>query len=287
MLDNRYDIDDTMCMRHLTNTQRMLGKGPELVRYDEYLQYVESGEPNGCMSHDSWLVWRNQQDAKRPVHMMCTESGPDLTSRIERRYEQLQNDLEGEEAAVEFKFYPITDEWIGKAKEFLKEKWAQRHTEMQREGVPTDLKGACKFASLFAQKVFGGKIYGNPEHQVVKTPQRMIDLTDIFDPNTFYHDKEWFGNPEHEESMQSCMPRVNQWYEEFRQKYPMDSEQGNERITAAAKSKVQVEPLPAKITDDGWLTPDNIRNEFFEHPCSPLREYDLTSVSSSTFGHTA
>jgi 2'-5' RNA ligase/GNAT superfamily N-acetyltransferase len=145
-------------------------------------------------------------------------------------------------AAVGFKFYPITDEWIGRAKEFLAEKWTQRHTELQREGVPTDLKGACKFASLFAQKLFGGRVRGNPEHQIVQTPHRIIDLTDQFDPNTFHHDKEWFGNPEHEESMQSCMPRVNQWYEEFKQKYPPETS-----VTAAGATGVGDLGLAKKV----------------------------------------
>ena len=120
--------------------------------------------------------------------------------------------------------YPATEEWIGRAKKFLREKWAQRNDEMGRGEIPSNLEGACKFASLFAKELFGGRIVGNPEHQVVQHVYQIIDLTDRYDPNTFRHDKEWFGNPEHQESMQSCMPRVKQWAEEFRQKHPLESE---------------------------------------------------------------
>lgn len=117
------------------------------------------------------------------------------------------------------KFFPLTDMWISRAKAFLKEKWAERHKEMGREGEPSDMQGTCKFASLFAQALFGGDIKGNPDHQLLKVKDRILDLTDIYDPNTFHHDKEFFGNPEHEESMKSCEPRVAKWVEEFKQRY--------------------------------------------------------------------
>jgi GNAT superfamily N-acetyltransferase len=114
--------------------------------------------------------------------------------------------------------YPQTDEWIGRAEEFLKEKWGDRRKEQGRE-ASSDLHGACKFASLFAKVLFGGVIRGNVDHQLVKTATRIIDLTGMFDPNTFHHDKEFFGNPEHAKSMASCEPRVARWVKEFRQRY--------------------------------------------------------------------
>lgn len=118
--------------------------------------------------------------------------------------------------AAEWRKLPATDEWIDRAKAFLKGKWEERHRELGREGAPADLSGACKFASLFAQRLFGGRIVGNPQHQVVQLAAgRMLDFTDAYDPNTFYHDKEFWDNPEHRESMKSCEPRVNDWVDEF------------------------------------------------------------------------
>ena len=125
--------------------------------------------------------------------------------------------------AATWKHVPVTDEWIKRAKVFLKQKWEERHKELGREGTPTDLKGACKFASMFAQKLFGGKMVGTAEHQVLKHVGRIIDLTDIYDPNTFTHDKEFWMNPEHEESLKSCEPRVQQWVDEFMQQYWNDA----------------------------------------------------------------
>jgi hypothetical protein len=123
-------------------------------------------------------------------------------------------------AATEWKKLPPTDEWINRAKLFLKEKWEERHRELGREGVPIDLGGACKFASIFAQKLFGGKMVGTAEHQALQLPgNRIIDLTDLYDPNTFRHDKEFWMNPEHAESMKSCEPRAQQWADEFMQKW--------------------------------------------------------------------
>src|SRR5271170_6002995 len=166
--------------------------------------------------------------------------------------------------------YPGTPEWIAKAKAFMKEKWAERHTEMGREGVPTDMAGACKFASLLAQQLFNGQIKGNPEHQVLKRGMDIIDLTDLFDPNAFYHDKEWFGNPEHEESMASCMPRVQQWAEEFRQKYPLPS------VTAAAGDGY---PTFEEVMDESTDT----EGEFmFDELADAEEEYNETKAFWST-----
>jgi hypothetical protein len=125
--------------------------------------------------------------------------------------------------AAEWKKLPATAEWVNRAKLFLKDKWEERHKELQREGVPTDLKGACKFASLFAHKLFGGKMVGTAEHQALSLGGgNMLDLTDLLDVNTFHHDKEFWMNPEHEESMKSIEPRVQQWTDEFYHKYWQD-----------------------------------------------------------------
>lgn len=113
--------------------------------------------------------------------------------------------------------YPATPEWIDKAKAFLWEKWRERATEMGRP-EPTDLNTACKFASLFAQNLFGGEVRGNREHQFLDTDEGIrVDLTDNLTAPA-HHDKRFWLNPEHRESMQSIEPRVRKWVEEFRQR---------------------------------------------------------------------
>lgn len=110
---------------------------------------------------------------------------------------------------------------IQKAKSFLLNKWHDRAKEWGRD-IPNDLSGACKFASLFAQKLFGGKIRGNKNHQFVQLENgKVIDLTDDSRmvkmlKNPYKHDKDfWENNTEIKKSLKSCEPRVEKWVKEF------------------------------------------------------------------------
>ena len=124
-------------------------------------------------------------------------------------------------AKVASAVYPVTDEWIARAKEFLWEKWRERAQELGRP-EPTDLNTACKFASAFAQGLFGGNLQGNYDHQYLITADgTKVDLTD----NTSApqrHDRRFWNNREHRESMDSVKPRVEGWLTEFRARYSQD-----------------------------------------------------------------
>lgn len=116
-----------------------------------------------------------------------------------------------------------TPELIKQARSFLIQKWKERAAERGRP-EPDDLTGACKFASLFAQAVFGGELKGNWNHQYVVLPTgEKIDLTAgmTSDQVDYTHDEEFWNNPEHAESMRSCAPRVNQWAVEFKRKFSL------------------------------------------------------------------
>jgi hypothetical protein len=116
---------------------------------------------------------------------------------------------------------PLTDENWNQAKVFLKKKWTERYQD--RNGAdksPKDMSGSCKFVSLFVQKVFGGQIRGNHGHQFNVIGDKIRDMNaDAGDvqslENPHEHDPKFWGNPEHRASMKTCMPRVNQWVEEF------------------------------------------------------------------------
>lgn len=130
---------------------------------------------------------------------------------------------------------PATEENIERAKAFVLKKWIERWHERNPNGPtynaffgwdrePTDLSSACKFSSMFAQRVFGGQLRGNIDHQFVKLPDgRILDLNidaeDVRklrasgDPHR--HDRAFWGNPEHLDAMKSCEPRVGQWVSEF------------------------------------------------------------------------
>ncbi len=112
-----------------------------------------------------------------------------------------------------------TPENIEAAKEFVLRKWKDRAKE-RGSAEPVDLSYSCKFSSMFAQKIFGGKIQGSYDHQYVVKDGQVIDLNlDAADvkalSNPHKHDPLFFGNRDHKISMKSCEPRVNQWVDEF------------------------------------------------------------------------
>jgi len=115
---------------------------------------------------------------------------------------------------------------INKFVTFLREKWNARSKERYDSWgdtqdkpwqPPTTLEGACKFTSLFANRLFGGRMRGNEHHQYVELPNgKIIDpvpVPDMKDPQ--YHDDEFWMNPEHKQSLESCLPRVKGWVNEF------------------------------------------------------------------------
>lgn len=112
-----------------------------------------------------------------------------------------------------------TEENIAYAKQFALQKWIERARERGLE-EPTDLSYGCKFASLFVWSVFGGKLSGNYDHQFVVLDKKIIDLShDSSDVRSLEqphrHDPVFFGSPDHLDSMNSCLPRVSQWSQEF------------------------------------------------------------------------
>ena len=109
---------------------------------------------------------------------------------------------------------PATSENIDRAMKFLKQKWNERATE-RGLSEPSDLSTACKFARIFAQKLFGGKLQGNWRHQIVNLNGKIIDLTGNPAGHSTQHDKSFWNNREHRESMRSCLPRVEKWIQEF------------------------------------------------------------------------
>lgn len=88
-------------------------------------------------------------------------------------------------------------------------------------GEPEDLSRACKFCSLFARHLFGGEIRGNEEHQFLVLPSGdILDLgegaQDILALEAPYaHDPAFWGCPDHLESLESCLPRVESWVRLF------------------------------------------------------------------------
>ncbi len=110
--------------------------------------------------------------------------------------------------------------------QFLKVKWAERSkqrydswgdTQDQPWQPPATLEGACKFTSLFANRLFGGRMRGNQQHQFLELPNgKIIDPVPVPGvANPQQHDEEFWMNPDHKDSLESCLPRVNEWVQEF------------------------------------------------------------------------
>ena len=113
---------------------------------------------------------------------------------------------------------PATPKNIELAKKFVFKKWQERAKE--RGAEVSDLSSSCKFSSMFAQRIFGGKIRGNYEHQYLLLNGNIIDLnSDAEDVQRialpYHHDKKFWNNKEHRKSLESCAPRVEKWVQEF------------------------------------------------------------------------
>lgn len=115
---------------------------------------------------------------------------------------------------------PATTENIDAAREWMLSMWRKRAENLGR-AVPKDLRGSCKFSSIFAQKVFGGKMEGNKLHQFNRLPDgSLLDLnefaSDVAEMNSPHvHDPRFWGNREHVESMSSCRPAAEEWAKNF------------------------------------------------------------------------
>ena len=134
---------------------------------------------------------------------------------------------------------PATPEALAEARDFVFDRWRLRDDDMAASYAaisglkvdvwrssrnatrPIDLSGGCKFASLFVKTVFGGTIRGNFDHQHNLISGQQVDLCEgskdvlTLGAEAWRHDRAFFGNPDHLESLQSCMARVDDWVVEW------------------------------------------------------------------------
>lgn len=112
-----------------------------------------------------------------------------------------------------------SSEHFALAKAFVFRKWCEQAAE---RGIlpPNDLSGACKYASLFMSRVFGGAIRGHYEHQYNFIGGRIVDLShDALDVgricNPYLHEPDYFAIPAKQASLNACLPRVDGWVTQF------------------------------------------------------------------------
>lgn len=140
-----------------------------------------------------------------------------------------------------------------RAREFVFQKWIERSAEIRPHGpAPKDLSSACKFASLFAQSVFGGAIRGNWHHQYVLNHNGEIvdlcrfsnDIVKIQEKNLdpWFHSPIFFAEPEYIASIDSCRSRVKKWIEEWN----LYHEQSNKNDENLSKNEIAMGELDRK-----------------------------------------
>lgn len=120
---------------------------------------------------------------------------------------------------------PPTPSNLDRAKHVALEGWKERASEpWYKQDAPNDLSGACKFASMFAQRLFGGELRGNYDHQFVLLDGAIIDLTEgsedlnrlrLEGKDPYRHDRFFWGNRDHRDSMKTCEARVAKWVEMY------------------------------------------------------------------------
>ncbi len=114
----------------------------------------------------------------------------------------------------------VTPELLDQMRSFCYKKWCERAAE-RGVGKPDDLSYSCKFTSMFVREVIGGYISGSYDHQFVVLDDEVIDINqdaqdvrDLDDPHD--EDFSFLGRRDHLESLESCVPRVNDWVSEFK-----------------------------------------------------------------------
>ncbi|MBB4861543.1 hypothetical protein HNP46_000354 [Pseudomonas nitritireducens] len=111
----------------------------------------------------------------------------------------------------------LNDYTLMVAKSVLDDLWKERLDSRGRfyEG---HRDGSAKFASLLAQRLFGGKLCGNQNHSFVELPDgKIIDLNDdqryvaALGSDAHARDDIHMMNHETRASFGSCVPRIERW----------------------------------------------------------------------------
>lgn len=119
----------------------------------------------------------------------------------------------------------VSPETVRLAQDFVLQRWIERAQELGKP-LPVDLSLGCKFASLFAWQLFGGRLKGNCLHQYVVTHAgEILDLcagsSELFSMSEPYaQDPHFFGNRDHVDSLNSCLPRVSMWLKAWELAHP-------------------------------------------------------------------
>jgi hypothetical protein len=200
----------------ILRTLRKNVKNPTRGENEYYTKFPISSNKLEILIHGEWkplLSAKKQVDNIADGSWDWSEEDDENNDNADEYYKDMNENTKQKTLPI-----PATQDNIVKAKTFVLKKWQERAAE--RGKTVDDLSNACKFSSMFAQRIFGGTIQGNYDHQYLVLSDRVIDLNDdAMDvqkmSNPYRHDKSFFGKKDYKASMKSCEPRVEKWVEEF------------------------------------------------------------------------
>jgi hypothetical protein len=111
---------------------------------------------------------------------------------------------------------PYTPRNILVANEALDALWEER--QKQRDVVPNGSRsGSCKFASLLARSLFGGRLAGNANHVFVVNDGKIIDLNEhqsdvvLLGQKAHIQFNSVLYHIDYREALSSCLPRLEKY----------------------------------------------------------------------------
>jgi hypothetical protein len=121
--------------------------------------------------------------------------------------------------------YELTEETITIAKDVMRDLWNERRQEC---GLPPtdDRSSSCKFASLIARELFGGRLAGNEMHIFVVRNGEVLDLNEEQADVLLLAGQAHFEYPkcvlhrDYRASLGTCMPRVRHWLKMAEERLP-------------------------------------------------------------------
>lgn len=121
--------------------------------------------------------------------------------------------------------YELNRETFSIAQDVMRDLWNERRREC---GLPPtdDRSSSCKFASLIARELFGGRLAGNEMHVFVLRDGEVLDLNEgqadvlILAEQAHFELPKCVQHRDYRASLGTCMPRVRHWLKVAEERLP-------------------------------------------------------------------
>ncbi|WP_274644963.1 hypothetical protein [Pseudomonas serbica] len=121
--------------------------------------------------------------------------------------------------------YELNQETFSIAQGLIRDLWNERRLE---HGLPPtdDRSSSCKFASLIARELFGGRLAGNEMHVFVLRDGAVLDLNEeqtdvlLLAEQAHHEIPKCIQHRDYRASLGTCMPRVRHWIKVAEERMP-------------------------------------------------------------------